>query len=250
QPGDRIVRLEGQPLRDEYAISDVWARHRPGESIDLIVTRPGAALPLHLRGVFRAQRESSEGTLTHVSRAITDSYPIGVLVVGLAVLFLGLEDPTAWLLALLFGGFISVPGTPLAGIPPAFRGFARAYRGTFENLLPPLFYFFFTIFPSRSLLDRKAPWLKWVGLGFGATLAVIGRSTGTVRTLVLSSLYLLIALGLASLATNWVEASLEERRKIRVIFWGTLVGVVPATLVLAAGDFFAFASPLSLSAVI
>jgi sigma-B regulation protein RsbU (phosphoserine phosphatase) len=34
--------------------------------------------------------------------------------------------------------------------------------------------------------------------------------------------------------------SSEARRKIRVIQWGTLIGVVPATLVLAANDFFGF----------
>ena len=40
---------------------------------------------------------------------IANTYPVGFLVVGLAVLFLRLEDPNAWLLALMFAGFIAIP---------------------------------------------------------------------------------------------------------------------------------------------
>jgi hypothetical protein len=51
-------------------------------------------------------------------------YPLAFLVVGLAVLFLRVDDPHAWLLAVLFGSFLA--GGPLfeAAIPPHLRGFA------------------------------------------------------------------------------------------------------------------------------
>ena len=57
-------------------------------------------------------------------------------------------------------------------------------------------------------------------------------------------LYGLLALGFVSLIWNAFSAPTPEaRRKIRVILWGTLVGVVPATLVLGANDFFGFHAP-------
>ena len=34
-------------------------------------------------------------------------------------------------------------------------------------MVAPLFYFFFAVFPTRSPLDRRLPWLKWIGLAVG-----------------------------------------------------------------------------------
>ena len=53
-----------------------------------------------------------------VGQDIANTYPVAFLVVGLAVLFLRLEDPNAWLLALMFAGFIAIPdsGNSFAGL--------------------------------------------------------------------------------------------------------------------------------------
>ena len=40
------------------------------------------------------------------------TYPVVFLIVGLSVLFMRLEDHSAWLLALLFAGFIAVSDLP------------------------------------------------------------------------------------------------------------------------------------------
>jgi sigma-B regulation protein RsbU (phosphoserine phosphatase) len=62
--------------------------------------------------------------------------------------------------------------------------------------------------------------------------------------LIVSFDYGLLALGLASLVWNAITATTADaRRKIRVILWGTLAGVVPATLFLGAGDFFGLHPP-------
>ena len=57
--------------------------------------------------------------------------------VGLAVLFLRLEDPNAWLLALMFGGFIAVPDVQM-GLGSSWRGFTIAYRTIFNSMGAPL----------------------------------------------------------------------------------------------------------------
>ena len=114
-----------------------------------------------------------------VGQDIANTYPVGFLVVGLAVLFLRLEDPNAWLLALMFAGFIAIPnsGNSFASLTPSLRAFALAYRALFDNLVAPLFYFFFAVFPTRSPLDRRLPWLKWIAVGvmvFSAPPADLG----------------------------------------------------------------------------
>ena len=265
RPGDCIAAVYGHPLENAFSLPDIWDRHRPGDAVVLTIRRPGVPEPVVLHGTFRSRRDVSNeaGVTTRVGEEITETYPVGFLVVGLAVLFLRLRDRNAWLLALMFAGFIAVPGFPsLAGLHPSLRSFLVAYRGIFDNMISPLFYFFFAVFPARSPLDRRLPWLKWISLVLGAFLTLplwrghdpasfemAGLGGGFARVLVLSFLYGLIALGFVSLIWNAISATTPEaRRKIRIILWGTLVGVVPATLVLAASDFFRFRPPLWLVA--
>jgi sigma-B regulation protein RsbU (phosphoserine phosphatase) len=268
-PGDRIVEINGRRLRDSYSISDEWARHRPGDGILLTIKRPNVSLPFVVKGIFRAGRDTSqEGWITrHFGEEIVRTYPVAFLVVGLAVLFLRLEDRNAWLLALMFAGFIAIAdsGNGFAGLRPSLRVFALIYRASFDSLVPALFYVFFAVFPTRSPLDRRLPWLKWMALVLAGYFNLppllssilptreIARWVrgGYLNIPVLCFLYGLVALGLLSLIWNAIGATTQEaRRKTRVILWGTLVGVVPATLYLAATDFLGFRAPLWLVAAL
>jgi sigma-B regulation protein RsbU (phosphoserine phosphatase) len=276
KPGDRIIAINGAPL-EEASLTHVWAQHKPGDSVELAIQRPGVSVPIDLHATFRASGSASAeaGVARHLGQGILRLYPFVFLTVGLAVLFLRLEDPNAWLLALMFGGFIAVPNfsNSFLGVPPSWRPLAIAYRAIFDNMVAPLFYFFFAIFPTPSPLERRLPWLKWLALVLGLALALpvglalvlsvargidpsritgFGWSTsGTAHLLILFFNYGLVALGFASLTWNAVTvASSEARRKIRVILLGTLVGVMPATCSLAAGDFFGFQIGLGLGVTV
>jgi sigma-B regulation protein RsbU (phosphoserine phosphatase) len=269
--GDRIVRINGVLLQEDSLVR-VWIQHKPGDSVDLTVerrdaSRPGAFVALDIQATFRASEAASAevGVAQHLGQGVLRLYPFAFLTVGLAVLFLRLEDPNAWLLALMFGGFIAIPAfdNDFFGVPASLRSFAIAFRTIFDNMVAALFYFFFAVFPTRSPLERRLPWLKWAALVLGLFLALplgmalampewISRDAprsaalgwvarGYPHYLILSFNYGLVALGFVSLTWNAATVhSSEARRKIRVILFGTLVGVVPATLVLAAGDFFGF----------
>ncbi len=90
-----------------------------------------------------------------------------------------LEEPTAWLLALLFCAFIAAPDLVIgSGVSPALAAFALAFRAIFLGMLGPLFYLFFAVFPAQSPLDRRFPWLKWLALAFGVCIALPGLRAG------------------------------------------------------------------------
>jgi sigma-B regulation protein RsbU (phosphoserine phosphatase) len=266
--GDRIVAINGRPLRDRFSIGHAWAWHKPGDSIALTLKRPNVPAPFVIKGIFRAAPDTSqEGGITQqLSQEIVRTYPVAFLVVGLAVLLLRLEDRNAWLMALMFGGFIAIanPYSDFAGLPPSLRLFALVYRAVFCSLVTPLFYFFFAVFPTRSPLDRRLPWLKWIALvvaGYCNLPRLLGGGlripapeslyAGYAKMLIVSFDYGLVALGLASLVWNAITATTTDaHRKIRVILWGTLVGVVPATLFLGAGDFFGLQPPFWVGGVV
>jgi sigma-B regulation protein RsbU (phosphoserine phosphatase) len=259
RPGDHIVAINGQILQTSAPLDETWARSRPGDHVEVTVERPGEPERLTLHGIFRAaaQPQSSEGGLARESaQQVMGSFPVLFLVVGLAVLFLRVDDPNAWLLALVFGGFIGIPGpTSFAALSPPLQIFARGYRAIFLGLSSALFYLFFAVFPVRSPLARRVPWLKWIAFVLGLFVALPGLRVGDIRApAMLASLvgersatrgmlgyiYLFFALGMLSLVGNARSSDPGVRRKTRVILWGTVAGVLPAAAERAAMDFWGF----------
>src|SRR5580700_6433793 len=147
RPGDKILNIAGEDLKSAHALTDVYARHQPGDSVQMTVDCVAANATVVMTGVFREHNSlSTEGEFTgHLREGIGKTFPIVFLLVGLTVLFLRVEDPNAWRVALLFASFIAAPGLPnwFLGSSSPFRHFALAYRAIFSSLLGPLFYFFF-----------------------------------------------------------------------------------------------------------
>jgi len=110
---DRIIGVNGKKL-DAYAtgLSSAWSKGRPGDVVTLTIQRPGVQQPLEIRATFRALAGPSLSLARSIALQIMGSYPVVFLIVGLSVLFMRLEDRSAWLLALLFAGFIAVSDLP------------------------------------------------------------------------------------------------------------------------------------------
>lgn len=257
--GDHLLAVNGRDLSTPEPFDQVWFHSQPGDSVELTVARNGEPATLTLRGIFRAAKaETAEGGLARASaQELTSSYPVLFLAVGLAVLFLRVDDRNAWLLALLFGGFIAIPAFPnFTRLSSGMRGFAMDYRAIFLGFFGALFYLFFAVFPARSPLERRAPWLKWVAFVVGACVAVPSLRAGDLQAptalsqmvgqhaasrMVLGYIYGFFLLGLVSLIGNAFRAPTPEAaRKTRVILWGTVGGVVPVALESASRDFWGY----------
>jgi sigma-B regulation protein RsbU (phosphoserine phosphatase) len=263
------VALDGEPLKGVDTLARVWSHHKPGDGVALTVVRPGVNDALILHATFRLSASGAEetGVIHTVGLTIFNLYPFVFLTVGLPLLFLRVTDRNAWLVALLFSAFIAVIPfqNDFLGVLAFLRPFAVIYNVVFSDLICGIFYFFFAVFPARSPIDRRLPWLKWAGLVLMIAIAamdlsqVLGHAgafpqwhlTWPTQAVVASLRYAFIGLGFASLIWNEVVVtSPDARRKIRLILWGTLIGVVPAALWRAASDFFGFSSNLLLDAIL
>jgi sigma-B regulation protein RsbU (phosphoserine phosphatase) len=259
---DRIVDINGSTADSASAWNDlmsrIWRSLHPGDTVTLTLQRPGQSQPVVVTPRFRAKQ--GVGDTKTIPRTIAlqilRMYPLLFLLVGLAVLFLRVEDRNAWLLALVFGSFIVAADMPdeFAGATPHLRSYLLAYRSLMGSVLTGLFYFFFAVFPTRSPIDRKVPWLKWVlllaclCLGLGGFRHGDYRALPFILTLVPDRIaqdarrvvaYGSVLLGLISLLWNRLSVSnKDDLRKIKVIFWGTVVGIAPPVAMVFAQEVF------------
>jgi sigma-B regulation protein RsbU (phosphoserine phosphatase) len=159
--GDRIVAIDGQRLSNLRPFYDAIIVGRK-QVIELTVEQPGSAGQRQLRLVVSGGKRVPKRTLRleDLLGLPIDYYPVGFLLVGVTVLLLRPDDRNAWLLALLFGGFVAVAPLFEGNIPPPLRGFAVFYKIVMSWSSLALFYYFFAVFPASSPIDRKIPWLK------------------------------------------------------------------------------------------
>jgi phosphoserine phosphatase RsbU/P len=245
--GDQIIALNGRELHSYALLAMIWSRSHPGDPVDITVRRASEPQPLTMHAIFRPASfgRRSEGVARTSAREVMGFYPIFFVLVGFTVLFLRSDDPDAWLFALLFACFVAAPSFNNVGaLPQGLRLFASTYRSIFLGSLAPVFYIFFALFPEKSPLEKRIPWLKWVALAFAAAQIFPGITTGDVRLpsflttavgqtnsrhILLAITYSLVVLGLISLVLNCVnaETSPKSRRKSRVLLAGTLFGVLP-----------------------
>jgi len=264
--GDHIIAVNGRPLNSSAPYDEVWSRSSPGDPVQITVERPGEPEPLTLQAIFRAASQNQTDTPARAStRQVTGLFPVLFFLVGFAVLFLRLDDPYAWLLAVLFACFVGAPGFHnLGSFSPTLHTFLLLYRAVFNGMLPALFYIFFALFPERSPLDHRVPWLKWFAVVFCVSQVLPSLSDGdphwpafAFRLLGITGAtnlrhavsYSLFVLGFLSLLRNSFgkESSGETRRKSRVILWGTILGVFPAVIHSFIGDFTGYQLPFWLS---
>ena len=261
--GDHIVAVNGQPLTTIYPFWNAIERGQPGAVVRLEVRRPGDSrardVPVTL-DAFRLPTVLIETPLTATKIAalnVLSFYPVPFLVVAGVVLMQRPYDRHAWLLAVMFGGFIAGVELPqlVPVIHPALRKPLLAYWALFAAIPPAALYCFFANFPEPTSLDRRVPWLKWILLGpplVGGAFLAIATLLSPGRPFYLSpdgltparnsafgfalGIYSALGygLGLASLIWNAFRARPETRRRTRVMLWGTAGALLP---VIALGTF-------------
>jgi sigma-B regulation protein RsbU (phosphoserine phosphatase) len=246
--GDRIIAFDGVRITSPEDQIRLWKSRNPGDLVRLTILREGEKQPLEITAVFR-DRYKAAGFLASVQATFEVTLQTAMLVafaaVGLTVLLLRPDDRNVWLMALFFLGLVAAPGFPseFQTVPAVLRPWAEMHRGFFLGMLGASFYWFCAVFPTRSPIDRRLPWLKWAAVLIG--LIAVGETqieSGSRAAPLLSPVFgshvadrftfaailTFLALAVLSLTTNYINArQAEARRKIRVLFWGTVMGIGP-----------------------
>lgn len=261
RPGDKILAVNGSPLDTLTPYYDWVSGGHTGDAISLRVLHPGEKDPSNvtftLASPVPVKMFRSLTPARMVALQIMRTYPLVFLVVGLAVLFLKVEDRNAWLLALFFAGFIALPDISPGGFPSAFRGFFMSFHVVMSNLAPAFLYLFLAIFPAPSPLERSVPWLKWIFLALCGVFAAVGLWT-IISAKAYESVWIpldfggpawrgpairmsgfFLGLGAEGLAVvsllgnSFWALTPEAQRKARMIVWGMVCGLLPIMLLVS-----------------
>jgi len=252
--GDEFVSINGLTLKDDPQIRNYNQRVPPGTRYQMVVRRNGQLLEFTLT--------MAAHPLSRWLIPIADTLvQLLFLLTGLFVFLLKPTDRQAWLLALLLGTFTGLfnnelPSLPLALLP--VMAFARI-AGLWSL---PLFFYFFLIFPDRSPLLQRFPWLErrlyWpfylITPWFANTRLVVlvrshsqweqfFRNTWLVKQKWMGLFALSVAIsylvaGLGALLVAYRAAGVAARRKLLVIVAGSGAGFFNLLMIVVWEAFF------------
>jgi sigma-B regulation protein RsbU (phosphoserine phosphatase) len=253
QPGDELLRVEGQPYRGSAQLAQAFAAKRPGEHLDITVLRKGRSEPETSRVALNGAGTGNPSALDWIVLAImTILTPAFCLLLGFGVAAIRPRDPIAWLLLALMlsfaqmstGGY-TLPGTLLQW-PDILRPASIVYHFFFATTWSIWILLFGIYFPERLAMDRRWPLLKWLVIApigimaLGDALSAAGQAENLrlvaplhALLLPLGNVVLLLQMAAVSgfffaLGTKIGEASsADARRRLRLLINGTGVALAP-----------------------
>jgi sigma-B regulation protein RsbU (phosphoserine phosphatase) len=258
--GDRVIAVQGAPFHGRKTIAGAASGARPGDTLSLTIERPGeprrsAAVRLVAVGEGPGRPGGlgqRAGGLVVVATVV--ALPVLSLVLGFAVAALRPRDNRAWLLLMVMAGFAQGPA--MTGVDEASWGPLRDVAIAYDVLMATTWFIWMMLFgiyfPERVAFDRRHPWMKWLVMApialFGVlrTIASLAAAEGlrvapvTALLSAVGSLPLLftmpaMAVFFTALGIKSGQASTADaRRRLRLVYWGAVVGLTPLFLVVIA----------------
>jgi phosphoserine phosphatase RsbU/P len=232
--GDEVLAVKGQPPETLESLRRGRLPVEPGTPYTLVIRCEGRVHELTMK---------TYGYIPFdwVEQVGFNSIFLIFIATGLAVLLLKPSDKQAWLLALMLGTFAGLFNNNLYNVP-SWTLFLVACARLVALWLVPLFPHFFLVFPERSRLFARFPrLLTYLYLPFYLIVLPafgVNRFAGTLELyeyplgeaalkaagrLMIVAFPLIMAYlvaGLIALAASYRAASIEGRRRLRVILAG------------------------------
>lgn len=262
KPGDTILEVwsargEGGPIRSLSDYGRVQREIQYGEKWAIVVGRNDGAVTKQIRFEMPpVERPGADSALYRVILFQIVAIPLIAILTAFFVGFARPDDSNAFLGALLFLSFSVLFGVYIMVYPPVLRELAIAYFTLGQAFSTYLLMRFFLLFPSRSPIERRLPWLKSVFFwltGAVAAMTLYGaypayysfelaeRLGGFLEPIepALGTVWgyanlAMVAIAMVSLVMNAVKApTRDERRRLVILLVGLMASILPViTLVI------------------
>ena len=250
RPFDTILTINGQPYSSRSVLLAQTRSSSPGAPMTVTYRRgpegPVQSATIHLAPV-QPQKLSPLGIAVRLTFAIL---PFLCLLIGLWVVFARPRNPNAWLILGILGYVEALFINPLQVVGSFLLPLCLFWNVAAQTAMPVCLMFFGIYFPERSALDIKRPWVKWLIaipiflLAPTDLLYFYGDmwNFASIRWLApyLSAINIIENV-LSAMAVGWFffnlgpkigQATGDARRRLRILYFGTCIGLTPFFLLL------------------
>ncbi|HZQ50760.1 MAG TPA: SpoIIE family protein phosphatase [Bryobacteraceae bacterium] len=263
--GDRPESIDGIPYRGRAQWQWIEWHAQPGDIVRLQITRANGApvaisIPLQSRSI---EIHTGEAILLVVLRVVV---PLLCLMVGYWVTLARPLDPNAWFILLL----LSYPEVFASAYtsewwPGIWLVLRLAWHMAVEMFAAVALLWLGLLFPERSRMDIRLPWLKWsvlgtVVIGFGIGLATDysgwyndhlltrrAQIDSRVSSILKWTFALCIILYWTSIFDSLRTASsADARRRLRVLCLASVIGLGGMFVIFGALPWFGIADPATI----
>jgi sigma-B regulation protein RsbU (phosphoserine phosphatase) len=256
--GDTLLAVNGQKFTGTALLAEAYAKARPGDDIELRVKSAAGEHSVHL--------PVTPGTTT-LSQVIFDvllyiAAPIGCVLLGCWVVLVRPRDKLAWiLLGLMFCFSQMLSSLKIESWGPGYRDVAMAYRSGLGAGWPIFMFLFGFFFPepfpfyTKMRSSRKwipvlviAPILVYVLLVVSVSITEmtdyarardILQEFHVLDAVLRTYLYFVVGFGFFSsiFTKSAMAVSQDAKRRLRLLYWGATVALVPLFLFTMAALF-------------
>jgi len=246
--GDVLVSVEGEASTGRSQLARrIWSA-RKGDLLEVTVRAPGGGSVDRVHSIVLEAGATRRPPIGDWARDLSVSvlFPALCLVLGFWVTAVRPFDPLAWLLLALMLGFANFTPTIPYHWEGIFRDIGIAWLRLTRGLWPISMLLFGLYFPDRFVLDRKAPWFKWIliaplllltmagaveHIGRAGNESVVYPLTSALSTLFgLEMAVTMSAIGMFFFSLGWktgTATSADARRRLLMLHIGTTVSMLP-----------------------
>ena len=250
-PGDILLAVNGQRYTGSALLSEAYAKARPGDHIDLTVRSSSGEHTV----VLPVTPGTTPATQVLFDLLINNVAPTGCVLLGAWVVLVRPRDGLAWiLLGLMFCFSQLFSSFKIESWGPGYRDVAMAYHSALGAGWPIFMFLFGFFFPEPfPFYTRMPPWRKWipvlvivpalVNIAFFVAISItemtdyvhadrIIRRFHPFQTPLNIYMFCVVGFGFFSsiFAKSAVAISPDAKRRLRLLYWGATVALVPLFL--------------------
>jgi len=244
QLGDTVLEVTGKSYTDDGMMQRQAEQSLPGGEMSVLFQRKGEAAVRHAVIHLRAIHNAAQPVWSWVILSFFMVASIFCLMTGMYVVLARPRNPHAWLILGILSFFTSLFISTLSLSGP-LKPVAIIWSVLSQTAMPVCLMLFGIYFPERSIIDVRHPWIKWAVMAPIFALLPIDllenftRSynfawddfvepyVGVVNTIETVLMIIAINYFFITLFPKIRTATGDARRRLRVLYVGTSIGLTP-----------------------
>jgi sigma-B regulation protein RsbU (phosphoserine phosphatase) len=248
--GDLLRDVDGHRIDGTWDVTAAIHDHRAGEAVPMGLERDGIRRVVPVRLVpQRRERAPLLAWLFDIEQLVVT--PWFALTLGAFVALLRPRDPLAWLVLGLMTSFSQLTGVVREAaltLPRSASAAAVGFQATLGSCWAIFMLLFGQYFPDRVSTSRFARGARWALLPPLILLALTNGTLAAVRVVSFNALssaeawvdhnsalaFVLVSVALAvffsTISTKAAMAGPDDRRRLKLLFWGTAISTSPTAL--------------------